>query len=140
MKKTLLFSIICLFCIMIVSCNHNDVNIDNCSKVPVISAQAYASYPDDPLTIDSVAIVGNCLKITFSASGCSGSSWAVELVDSGYLLESYPPQRTLRLSLDNNELCQAYITKEATFNIRSLQTDGDRVLLNIGNYQILYTY
>ena len=140
MKKTSLFLVICLFCMVIVSCNHNEANIDNCTKAPVISAQAYASYPDDPLTIDSVAIVGNCLKITFSASGCSGSSWQVELVDSGNILESYPPQRTLRLSLENNELCAAYITKEATFNIRSLQTDGDRVLLNIDNYQILYTY
>ena len=140
MKKTLLFSVITMIGILFTSCNHNNVNLYNCTKAPVISAQAYSSYPNDPLTIDSVTLVGDCLKIRFSASGCSGSSWEIELVDSGYLLESYPPQRRLRLSLQNNELCDAYITKEVTFNIRSLQTEGDRVLLNIGNYQILYQY
>ena len=63
-------------------------------------------------------------------------------IDSEAILESNPPQRNLRLSLKNDELCQAFITKEITFDIDILQVDGNNVLLNLINSgdQILYEY
>jgi hypothetical protein len=64
------------------------------------------------------------------------------LIDSEAILESNPPQRNLRLSLKNEESCEAIINKEVSFDISKLQVDGKKVLLNIFNSsgQILYEY
>ena len=93
-------------------------------------------------TINSLKITENCLKINFSSSGCSGDTWELKLIDSEDILESNPVQRNLRLSLKNEELCLAFITKELSFDISNLQVDGNQVQLNITNSddEILYEY
>lgn len=132
-----------LLCLSLISCEKDDNNnsLDYNQEV-IISAFLYNTAPNDFLTINYVVLTSDYLKINFSSSGCNGESWEVKLIDAGVILESYPPQRNLRLSLKNEELCEAYITKEITFNISELQIDGDQVLLNITNYddQILYLY
>ena len=124
------------------SCNNSENASTTCDKIVIISASEYENAPNDEITINHLSINGDCLKINFSASGCSGDSWEVKLIDSEDILESNPPQRNLRLSLKNEELCEAFITKELTFDIRNLQTNGNQVLLNITNsdQQILYKY
>jgi len=69
-------------------------------------------------------------------------SWELKLIDSESILKFYPPQRNIRLSLKNEELCQAIITKEMSFDVTGLQVDGNTVLLNSTNSddQILYEY
>jgi len=132
-----------IIAITIISCNdENDNQPSNCDKDVLISADLYKNAPDDQLTINKVEIVGDCLKISFAASGCSGKSWEVKLIDAGMIFYSNPPQRPLRLSLKNEELCAAVIGKEMTFDISQLQVNGNRVLLNITNSgdQILYKY
>lgn len=57
------------------------------------------------------------------------------------IAESYPSQRTLRLSLDNKESCTAVPSKEISFNIRDLQIIGnDKVTLHVSGEEILYEY
>jgi hypothetical protein len=87
-------------------------------------------------------IVDNCLKIKFSSSGCSGSTWVVKLIDSEEVIPTFapPPMRRLRLSLDNKEMCEAWITKEISFNIEDLQISGNGVMLNINGKHILYEF
>jgi len=120
----------------------NDKNPTNCERTTIISSELYASAPDDALTINSLEIDGDCLKINFSSSGCDGDSWEFKLIDSGNILESFPPQRNLRLSLKNNELCDAYFSRELTFDISNLRVDGKQVKLNLTNSDksILYKY
>jgi hypothetical protein len=122
--------------------NENDNQPSNCEQAVIISADLYKNAPNDQLTINKVEIVGDCLKISFAASGCSGKSWEVKLIDAGMIFYSNPPQRPLRLSLKNDELCAAVIGKEMTFDISQLQVTGNRVLLNFTNSgdQILYEY
>ncbi|TNJ44136.1 hypothetical protein KFZ70_04045 [Tamlana fucoidanivorans] len=131
--------------ITFLSCsNDDDDNEDstNCDFKTIISATQYENAPSDELTINSLEINGNCMTINFSAGGCNGNTWEVELIDSGATLKSYPPQRNLRLSLKNEELCEAYITKELTFDISNLQDGGGKVQLNVINSDksILYEY
>lgn len=123
------------------SCD-NDELPSVCDQQVIISNKLYKSAPSDHLTISNAELIDGCLKIQFASSGCDGSSWEVKLIDSGYLLYSDPPQRNLRLSLDNNELCDAYIGKEITFDVKKLQVSGNEVLLNItnSNTQISYKY
>ena len=126
------------------SCSKDDENPKpvGCGFEVAIDAQEYANAPSDQLTINGLEINNNCLKVNFSSGGCSGETWALKLIDSGDILESSPPQRNLRLSLKNEELCKAYITKELTFDISNLQVDGNIVQLNLTNsdLSILYKY
>lgn len=116
-------------------------NENDCDKVVIISEDEYKNAPDSPVSINEMRIVGNCLKIKFSASGCDGNSWDVKLIDVGAVAESNPCQRTLRLSLDNKEDCEAYITKEVSFDIEDLQIIGDdKVHLNVSGVPIIYEY
>ena len=126
------------------SCSNDDDsnNSITCDFTTLISSEEYANASSDKLTINSLEIIENYLKINFSSSGCSGDTWELKLIDSEAILESNPAQRNLRLSLKNEELCEALITKELSFDISNLQVDGNQVQLNITNSddEILYEY
>ena len=113
-----------------------------CSQPVIIDAQEYQNAPADQLEIVNVHLEGDCLIIRFESSGCDGSSWEIKLIDSEAIMESYPPQRNLRLSLKNQEPCDAIVTKEMAFNVSNLRLEYDKILLNITNSgdQILYEY
>ena len=125
------------------SCDKENDNLSTvCDQSVIISKDKYSTAPSDQLSIISAELNDDCLKINFASSGCNGSSWEVKLIDSGVILYSDPPQRNLRLSLKNQELCDASIGKEITFDVKKLQLSGNKVLLNIINSEnpILYEY
>lgn len=110
--------------------------------VVVVNEEQFENAPSDHITILETDIEGDFLRIKFGASGCSGETWKVKLIGSQAINYSLPPQRQIRLSLENKELCEAYFTKEVTFNISAFQTGGDVILLNFINSdtQIRYNY
>lgn len=114
----------------------------SCDQDVILSSSLYQSAPTDLFTLNAMAIEGNCLTINFSSGGCSGDTWVVKLIDSEAILESNPVQRNLVFSLDNNEMCDAYITKEISFDIASLQYGNSPLILNVVNadQSILYEY
>ncbi|NKI26395.1 hypothetical protein HCG49_07455 [Arenibacter sp. 6A1] len=138
--------ILCLILIGLtnLSCSNDDNQgkQNNCDFEVLVSAKQYMNAPSGQLTINRLEIIDHCLKINFSSGGCGGATWELKLIDSEEILESFPPQRNLRLSLKNEELCEAYITKELTFDISNLQVDGNQVQLRITNsdQSILYEY
>jgi hypothetical protein len=135
--------VLALISILLLSCSDgDDPDPRGCDLGTVISQERYRNAPSDELTINSLEIEDDCLKINFSASGCDGESWKIVLIDSGSIKESDPPQRDLRLILENNEMCEAFITRELTFNISELKVEGGRVWLNLSNSEdrILYEY
>ena len=118
---------------------HN--NPSDCDQDVIVSTDEYENAPNHPISIIDMRIEGNCLKIKFSASGCSGDNWIVKLIDSEAIAKSLPCQRFLRLSLADIGLCCAYFEKEISFNIEDLQIQGyNSVLLNISGKSILYEY
>ena len=113
----------------------------DCDQDVIVSEKEYENAPKDHVVINGISIHGDCLKITFAASGCDGKSWVVKLIDVGMIAESYPVQRTLRLSVENKEMCDAFIEKEISFDIRKLQVEGNnKVSLNVAGKSILYEY
>ena len=70
----------------------------------------------------------------------------MKLIDSGSVAESLPPQRSLKLTLENEEVCLAQITKTISFDVHELEVDGEvSVWLNISDSddeseQILYEF
>ncbi|WP_438711965.1 hypothetical protein ACSTS3_05675 [Aquimarina muelleri] len=124
------------------ACNSDDSNNTNsCDQLVIISSEQYDE-SNGNLSINNLKIEEDCLRINFSSSGCSGDTWKVKLIDSEEILESDPPQRNLKVSLKNEELCQAVITKEITFDISELRVEGTKILLNIKNSddKLLYEY
>lgn len=116
-------------------------NQSDCDQNVIISPIEYQNAPNDPFSITEMTITGDCLNIKFAASGCDGNTWIVKLIDSGDVAESYPCQRTLRLSLDNKEVCAAIPGKEISFDIKDLQIVGnDKVILHVSGEEILYEY
>ena len=113
-----------------------------CNQQVIINEEEYQNAPDDELEIVNVQLEGDCLVIRFESGGCDGNSWGIKLIDSEAIMESYPPQRNLRLSLKNQEPCEAIVTKEVAFNVSKLRLEYDKIKLNITNSgdQILYEY
>ena len=113
-----------------------------CPERVEISDKLFRNGPNDELELLSAEILNDCLIIEFTASGCDGSAWEVKLFDANAIKESYPVQRDLRLSLKNQEICDAVITKTLSFDISPLQLDYDKILLNLTNSgeQLLYEY
>ncbi|MFD2589166.1 hypothetical protein ACFSQJ_19740 [Croceitalea marina] len=139
MKRKFALAIVVL---LVLSCSNDNGDSNNCEFQTVINDELYRNSPSALLTINDLEISGNCLRIDFSSSGCSGNTWELNLIDSGAILESFPPQRMLRLTLKNEELCEALFTKQLTFDISNLKVDGNTVLLNVEGYEdkILYKY
>ena len=136
-KSTFIFLIfLCLS-----SCQDENI-VEPCTQMLLIGNEIYDNFPADRLTISDVSLEGDCLQITFWAGGCSGNSWIFELVGREDVLYSEPPQRLIRLSLENNEICEAYILKSVTFDITPSRISGNEIILNLDGWdkKIVYDY
>ena len=127
--------------IFIMGCKQEVIE-STCDLSVLIDSYAFNNDSSNNYSIDSIEIENNCLIINFGSSGCDASSWQEKLIDSEEILESFPPQRNLIFSLENNEICLAYFTKEVSFDISELQIDNQSsVVLNFGDgNQLLYQY
>lgn len=129
--------------IIFIGCSILDSNsTDSINFQAIISTKLLKNSPSDPLTINNLKIEEDSLTINFSASGCNGNSWKIKLIADELIAESLPPQRQVKLSLKNDELCEAFISKELTFDISNLQVEGNELQLNFmnSNESILYEY
>ncbi|MFD1615234.1 hypothetical protein [Gelatiniphilus marinus] len=120
--------------------NNDIVNLD-CDLPVVIDKEKYDNLVSDNFTFISAEIIGDCISIAIAASGCDGDSWEYQLVDSGAIAETSIPQRDLKFQLINNEICEAYIVKTISFNLKPLQVDGDQeIILNIEGLESPFNY
>ena len=116
---------------------------DTCSVKAIESENIYANGPAAQHFIESVKLTNDCLYISYTSSGCSGDSWEVQLVDEGVVMESLPVQKNIRLSLTNEEDCQAVFKKELWVDLSPLQVSSEsKINFNLEgwNDQILYEY
>ncbi len=142
MRKKWWLYIIC-FSFVLSACKTDDEgNIIICDSDTIISSSQYNNAVSDIFDVDEFQVSGDCLEVSIGASGCDGETWILELIDSGSILESNPPQRNLRLVLSNNEACLAFITRVFSFDLQDLQAEGNTLILNITNINnsVTYTY
>jgi hypothetical protein len=142
MKYVLLAIIVLLF--SFISCqDDNGTGQLKCDLSARISKAEYPTAPDDPVEILDFSINKNCLIFSYSATGCNGNSWALELIDSGEVAESQPPRRNIVFVLHNDETCENNVTGETSFDVSPLKVEGNNsvylVLQNTGE-EILYEY
>ena len=138
MKSKIL--IISVFLISIFSCEENVVSDDFRNESVIIDSNLYNQSESNNYSITNVQLNGDNLTIRISSSGCSSDSWKAILIDANEILESYPIQRKIKLSLENNEACLAVFEKEFTFDISSLKEDYDTVLLNLKGWDTQINY
>ena len=124
---------------------YNEENQSRCDQDVVISQTEYEKAPNNPVSIIEMKIAANCLKIKISSSGCSGNTWIIKLIGQGNYNKSDPPQTSLRLSLENKELCDAVITKDVSFNLEPLieyfkHHGTNKLYLNVSGKGILFEY
>ncbi|AOW19690.1 DUF4377 domain-containing protein [Urechidicola croceus] len=93
-------------------------------------------------TINSAEIINNCLHISFSSSGCDSDTWQFELIGSEDVLESYPPQRRIKFTLDNQDECLAFFNVDVTFDISQLKVEGNELILHLDEWDepLIYQY
>ncbi|MBT8253447.1 MAG: hypothetical protein HKN00_06935 [Flavobacteriaceae bacterium] len=124
------------------SCNGSDDNPLNCDNALIISSFQYSNAQSAVIEINTIEIDGDVLTVQISSGGCNGETWNLCLIDSEAILESFPPQRHLRFTLQNNESCLAYLSRTFSYDISALQTEGNSVVLHIDDYEdsLLYSY
>ena len=66
MKTLNLILGIIIICFSLSSCDKDDDNSISCDKQVIVSADEYNTAPNDQLTINTIELNGDCLKINFS--------------------------------------------------------------------------
>lgn len=118
----------------------------NCDYSTILDQNLYFNGPADSLSFESIEINESCLSITFSAEGCDGSSWNVNLYESMENDPSSPTLKFLRLSLDNDETCGDTVTETISYDLSPLHdnsADSPRTLnlhFTGTGLQYVYTY
>ncbi|WP_299106382.1 hypothetical protein [uncultured Winogradskyella sp.] len=141
LSKLFMFSLICLLFLNTQCEDENTFTEMSCGLEIEIDTTAYEDAESQ--TIDEAIIDGDCVIITILSSGCDSANWVMTLIDSEAVAESLPPQRYLKLSLFNNEVCLAFLSKQEYFDLTPLRVEGlNEVLLNIEGLAepLLYSY
>ncbi|NQZ77200.1 MAG: hypothetical protein HRT61_14035 [Ekhidna sp.] len=138
LKVFILFSLLSMFN----ACEDETAVSTACDMFVEIDPDRYQADTNPIFSIEEVTIVNDCLEVTYSSSGCDGSSWQVSMIDAGVVLESFPIQRELKMILENGEACDAVIQKTTSFDLTSIRTeDYTEILLNLDGYgQLRYSY
>lgn len=136
-------SILFFICtVLFMGCSSSDDNGTVCDNEALINENRYEQAPRQGIFIKNATINGNCLQVNFEASGCDGSTWLIDLVDSGRVAFSLPAQRFIAIDLVNNEACLAVVDTTLSFDLNSLQLSGDEIILNLQGWseKISYRY
>ena len=113
----------------------------NCNDFARIDSFSYQEAATSPYTINSVTINEDCLIFNFTATGCDGLTWTMQLADSGDVSETDPPQRNVKLFLINNEACLAEVSRTWSFDLSTLQVEGsNQIIINIDDFADSVTY
>lgn len=123
------------FLLMNTQCDDEDEIQAPCGQTVVVDSGFFETAESDLYELIDVQIIGNCLNVSVSASGCDGNTWSLVLVDSGSVSESLPEQRDLRLVFSNEEICQAVVTQERSFDLNAIRIIGtNEIILNIDSF------
>jgi len=144
MKKGLF---IIILSILTIGCDSDDDNLNNennCDFISeIISEDEFNAINTSNYEITEIVLNNDCLIITFGSTGCGTELWEEKLYSTDAFYTVFPLQRTLKMELINDDLCQAEFIKTVSFDLTPFQIDGQsEVPLNIEGWdkQINYEY
>lgn len=136
----LLFSILILF-----GCKKTDTPVDTasliCDQKIIVDFDLFNDAPDDDFTFNSIELDDDCLHISFSyGGGCNDVD--IKMIDANTDAPSSVSMRTLRLSLDDDDDCEAWVTEEISFDLTPIKNDiGSATLIIQGwDEQLFYKF
>ena len=117
-----------------------DPPVSNCEDIAIIDADQYINGPADEFFWQSASIDGDCLKLVVRyGGGCEEVDF--KLYDSSAIMESFPLQRNIRISLDDDDFCEALVTQELSYDLTPLQVEGySKIILNLQGFDESLTY
>lgn len=129
---------------LIAACDDDDDSgAQTCNRTAILDPERFVSAPSQTVTINRAEIEGDCLEISFSASGCNGDTFVLNLIGAPSDAAVFPPLVQIRLDLESSELCEALITRELSFDLSVFQQPNTNSLsLRLENNQqnLLYRY
>ena len=140
------FGMMLLLCLTSTQCEDDDCcgpDPVSCEKQVVIDDEIYGQESPALAVISAATIEGDCLIISFGASGCDGASWVYDVVFSTAVAESLPVQRAARFNLVNEEDCDAFLTQETSFDLSVFQQFNENpILINLEGWdgELLYKF
>jgi hypothetical protein len=142
MKNTILFTFISLLSLGCLTNDTNNTSDSLCDYEPIADGDLFQTAPDDPFTFIAIQVDGDCLIVKFSyGGGCVETD--VNLIDADIVMESYPVQKNIRLSLNDTDDCEAIVTVERSYNLVPLRAQGeDKISFNMAGWDaaLLYEY
>ncbi len=110
---------IILFVLFIFSscCKSTDEQLADCGgKKVILSASVFNDLKKEYLNLSKATITDNCLSLTIGFSGCDNNH-TMDLIGDGGIGKSLPIVTNLKIRDNNSQLCDAYFTKEFTFDL-----------------------
>lgn len=111
-----------------------------CDQIVLIDGEKFETSSSDKFALLDASINENCLLVKINYAGGCGEV-TLDLVDAGVVMESEPLQRKIKLLLDDQDDCEALVTKEFTFDISSLKSKPNyKIMLRLEHWEkpILY--
>lgn len=111
----------------------------------MLTADDLSAVRTDEFGIDTAYVSGNCLKVRVVYGGGFGSEELAkfEMHLSKAVAESNPPQRWLKLSLDDKDFAKALVRRELSYSLVSARLGGSgKLILNLQGYpkSLIYEY
>ncbi len=115
---------------------------DNTCRPVINDREAYANAQTDPYDLLEINTFDTCLEVLIGyGGGCRGIE--IELIGAEDYAESEPPQLGVKIVVDDDDMCEAYIREYFYFDLTELQyEDSDQLILNIDSWkdQIIINY
>ncbi len=128
------------------SSDDNDAIIyeGDCDFATLINPNLFENASSAYFDFTNISIDGDCMQISFGANGCGADTFDIRLIDSGVIMESFPPQRRLRFVIQNTDIytCPAYFEESLSFDLTPIQVDEGVLMLTIEDYpeQVEYEF
>lgn len=129
---------------LLLNCNKSEVPIlTDCDQIGVVDNGQFRNAPRDPFEFVSGEITEDCLEVTVRyGGGCGGATF--QLIGEDSLNLSLPPQRTVLISLEDKDNCEAIVIDTISFDLTAFRVDNsnevDLLLDGISRTPIRYEY
>lgn len=113
-----------------------------CGESIIVDGELFENAPRDEFILNSASITGDCLNLNISYGGGCGSI-ETKLLTNDVITLSNPPQMQVRLSLKDEDLCEALVTKDLSFDLKAIRTFGaGKIIINLNGWdqELIYNY
>ncbi len=111
-----------------------------CRPALVVGEEGFQNFPNDPHFIALARVEGQCLEVVYRYGGGCGTV-STQLLVNEVAAYTEPPTRFLRLSLEDNDLCEALVSDTLQFDLGVLHSGEEgQALLRLEGWEEVIDY